>query len=258
MPAKKLDFISQYRSKKKEAIERERQERLDLEKRAPQIIDPSFELFGHKSPANQYEHNTRNAGPNTFQSSSTSNDDWTFHNRRTSSMPHSYQFEPYCEVTPKSSVSSSNSNYSNRTTYTDNELAWDSCSTSRSRPQSYLPPLPSVQSYSGLDLQRPSAYKPRRSMSMDQVASGQDSSSVYDLPYTTAVSSHSYQTSQPYRLEASLSRPFSLSEPYDALDELGGSEPAQQDRNASKLTSIPEHGSVSGHHDDLTKRGYIR
>lgn len=255
MPASKLGFIALYRSKKKEAVEKERQNRFDLEKRAPQIIDPSFELFGHKSPQEQYEHDTYNFGSSTLPGSSTSNDDWIFHNRRASTLPHSYQFEPHCEVTPKSSVSSSNSNQSDSTTHVENDMT--SSSITRPRPQSYLPPMPPAHPYSTTDLDRSTAYKSRRHNSIDQRSTTPDHIPTYEQLQANPTSPQSDQVSQPYKLEASLSRPFSLDQPYEDLDEPEEPEQAQKDHSAQRLAPIPEDGGLLEHRDDLVKRGYV-
>ncbi|KAK5956645.1 hypothetical protein OHC33_002131 [Knufia fluminis] len=244
MGGSKLSYIVHYRAKKKEAAEEEKRRRTEDAQRRPEIIDPSFELFGQKTPPSEQIYDDPFSRDTVTTPPALTNDDWLFQTRRVSTLPRNYQFEPYCEVTPKSSVSSQNSAASDAPSLTDQRMGWDVATTARPRPQSYLPSSASASySLSMTDLHRSTEYKSRRQSSH---ISGQ----LHDgLPaYTPS------QRSQPsYKLEASLSRPFSIDEPLDFL-----SEPLQDDQLDTRLPSIPEDGNsnVPDYRGDLIKRGY--
>lgn len=209
MPANKFgSYIVNYRSRRKEEAEQERQRRLEDAKRAPKIIDPSFELFGHQSPQDyEYEDSLSH---NTTKSPAASPEgmagDWMFQNRRASAMPQPYQFEPYCEVTPKSSVSSSTSASSDARPI-DYDMGWDTANTIRPRPQSHLPSsMSKIHTMSMSDLHRASAYRSRRH------------SGHAEPPQPSQAEKPSKSSRPAYGLGASLTKPFSIDDPFDAFD----------------------------------------
>lgn len=250
MGANKIGFLVQYRSKKKEAADAEKRRRTEDAQRRPEIIDPSFELFGHNTPPAEQAYDTVTTSPAAV------NDDWLFQTKRASTLPRSYQFDPYCEVTPKSSVSSQNSAASDGLSSRDYEMGWDTASTARPRPQSYLPSSASASySLSMTDLHRSTEYKSRRQGShISHVR--QEGCPTYD---------QSRQSQPSYRLEASLTRPFSINDPLEFV-----SGPLRDNHlynqasqptipgDDTRLPSIAEDdaASTSKHSDDLIKRGY--
>lgn len=249
MGANKIgSYLVQYRSKRKEAAEEEKRRRIEDAQRRPAIIDPSFELFGHSTPSSQqlYDDSARHDAPTTLPAPA--NDDWLFQTRRASTLPPDYQLDPYCEVTPKSSVSSQNSAVSDASSSRDYGLGLDGASTARPRPQSYLPSSASASySLSMTDLHRSTEYRSRRRSG--HVGNQQESLPSYD---------RCHQSQPSYGLQASLTRPFSIDEPLESLSEplrqshlyRQSSEPAAL-QGDTRLPSIPEHN------DDLIKRGYI-
>lgn len=211
MPANKIgSYIVHYRSRKKEEAEQERQRRVEDAKRAPKIIDPSFELFGHQSPQD-YTYNDFLSGDLSKSPITSPNDasnDWMFQNRRAATTPQPYQFEPYCEVTPKSSVSSSTSACSDAKPV-NYDMTWDTANTARPRPQSYLPPsISKIHTMSMSDLHRASAYRSRRQSSHNE----QTQSSNVEQPQSPQSS---------YKMGASLTRPFSIDDPFDTFCDTG-------------------------------------
>lgn len=221
MPANKIgSYIAHYRSRKREEAEQERQRRIEDAKRAPKIIDPSFELFGFTSPPNgmdddSFQHQFP-APPSTI-----ANDDWVFQNRRASTMPQPYQFEPYCEVTPKSSVSSSNSASSDAKAMPDYDTSWDTSNTARPRPQSYLPSFASANySASTSDLHRESAYRSRRQTNYYENNSGYGykEQQQYQSPLPPP-QPQQQQSQSSYKVAASLTRPFSINDPLESFSE---------------------------------------
>lgn len=239
--------LVQYRSKRKEAAEEEKRRRIEDAQRRPPIIDPSFELFGHDTPPSAqsydgYGHDAPSIIP------APASDDWLFQTRGASTSSHNHQLDPYCEITPKSSVSSQNSAISDASSSRGYNLGPDTVSTARPRPQSYLPPTASASYSSSLaDLHRSTEYKPRRRSAHIGNQQGR-------LPFLD----RSQQSQPGYRLEASLTRPFSIDEPLEFLSEPSRDSHLYHQSSVSsarqidtRLSSIPEHN------DDLIKRGYI-
>lgn len=248
-------YIVHYRAKKREAAEEERKRRIEDAKKRPEIIDPSWEILGYQSPVpeqqyeNPFEHDL-----GTTASSSSLNDDWLFKTRRASTMPQPYQHSPYCEVTPKSSVSSNNSAASDAPVRQNSyDMTWEEPSiTARPRPQSYLPPAQSATySLSTADLHRSSIYQSRRQATPDPSHSRHDSLPAYDKVQ---------KPQSAYRLEASLTRPFSVDDPLEFL-----SKPVRDSHLYSSGSALPDENEQeqeqrhdtndTGHADDLVKRG---
>lgn len=194
-------YIVNYRSKRKEAAEEERRRREQEFGKRPEIVDPSFELFGQRGQQQQQEQ--------TFRSNSTpsqiSPDDWVFQDRRTYTSSEQYQFEPYCEVTAKSSVSSTASKASTVPSQQDYDMGWDSYEQTRPRPQSYLPPIAPIpqpaftSDYSGVPINQ------SRRHTMHPAQLRQPLMTSRTMP----------ETKSTYKLEASLSKPFSMNDPLD-------------------------------------------
>jgi len=244
-------YLVQYRSKKKDAAEEEKRRKIEDAQRRPQIIDPSFELFGHTTPVSEQWHNDPISHDTPATSPGSINDDWLFQTRRASTLPRDYQFDSYCEVTPKSSVSSQNSAASDATSTNNYEMGWDPASTARPRPQSYLPSSTSATySHSMADLHRSTEYKSRR----------QSSHIGHQRQESLPSYSRGEQPQPAYRLEASLTRPFSIDDPLDFLSEpLRDSHlynQTSQPQDDIRLSSIPEDvgATVSEYTDDLIKR----
>lgn len=225
MPANKIgSYIVHYRSRKKEEAEQERQRRIENARRAPKIIDPSYELFGHQSPPQDYlyEEPFRHdlmAPPASISPS----DDWTFQNRRASTMPQPYQMSPYCEITPKTSVSSTTSACSGVKPTTDYDMGWDTTNITRPRPQSYLPSVsPAPHSLSMSDLHRGSVYRARKHLS-----------SLESGPTKKSSVEQMRKPQSDYTMGASLTKPFSVDDPLEIW-----SEDVADDRDeSSKQTS---------------------
>lgn len=210
MPASKIgSYIVHYRSRKKEEAEQERQRRIEDAKRAPKIIDPSFELFGHQSAQDYlyedpFRHDLSMSPPTASPS-----DDWVFQNRRAATMPQPYQLDHHCDITPKTSVSSTNSAYSDVKPVTDYDMGWDTTNTVRPRPQSHLPSAtPVPHSLSMSDLHRASAYRARKHLSYQENPTAQKSSSEQPR-----------KAQADYTMGASLSRPFSMDDPLEIWPE---------------------------------------
>lgn len=212
MPVNKLgSYIVHYRSRKKEEAEQERQRRIDDAKRAPKIIDPSFELFGHQSPQD-YDHLYEEPFRHdlvTPPASISPNDDWTFQNRRASAMPQPYQMSPFCEITPKTSVSSTTSACSDIKPTTDYDMGWDTTNIARPRPQSCLPSItPASHSLSMSDLHRGSAYRARKQLSHHE-----------NEPTKKSSIEQIRKPQSDYTMEASLTKPFSMDDPLEIWSE---------------------------------------
>ncbi|KAK5103063.1 hypothetical protein LTS08_003866 [Lithohypha guttulata] len=198
-------YIIHYRQRKKEAAEDERRRRLEDAKKRPDIIDPSWEILGYKSPRpeqsidNSIDHDHRAA---TFSSSAQG--DWLFQARRASTMSGDYQLQPYCEVTPKSSISSSKSAASDQTY----DMGWvEPSMTARPRPQSYLPSAASASySMSMMNLHGGSVPQKQRHDSPNHNHLNQQSLPFHDDSSSKRAS---------YRLEACLTKPFSINDPLD-------------------------------------------
>lgn len=251
-------YITHYRSRRKEAAEEEKRKRLEDTKRRPEIIDPSYEILGLKSPpTDQSYEDPFSYTSNTTTSPSSMYDDWMFQTRTESTSSRNLQFEPYCEVTPKSSVSSNNTTASDVPPRHEYDMGWDTSSTTRPRPYSYLPSSASAlgaYSSSMTDLNRGSAYQSKTTHVQSTKHQRQES-----LP--------SYSASKPpqtkYRLESSLSRPFSIDDPLDAL-----TEPVRDSHlyhrtiydepqeDASIQSRHHEHHSEQRYRDDVMRRGY--
>lgn len=202
-------YIVQYRAKKKEAAEEERRRRIEDMKRRPEIVDPSFEILGLQAPPLDSNHDDRSTITPTASSASPAStaDDWLFQTRRASTIPSTaYQLEPYCEVTPKSSVTSNNSAASDAPRPQDYDMGWEVSSSARPRPQSYLPSSTSASySVSMADLHRGSEHQSRRRTL--QVTNHERNES--------APSHEGSSSAQPsLRLEASLTKPFSIDDPF--------------------------------------------
>lgn len=210
MPANKIgSYIVNYRSRRKEEAEQERQRRLEDAKRAPKIIDPSFELLGHKSPQD-YDHEDFLSRTITKSPQATSPEDmagdWMFQNRTTTTSSQPYQFEPHCEITPTSSVSSSTSACGDAKP-AEYDMGWDTANTVRPRPQSYLPSsISKIHTMSMSAMHRASAYRSRR-----------QSSHAENMQSSKAEAPRPAQTS--YNVGASLTKPFSIDDPLDVFGE---------------------------------------
>lgn len=207
MPANKFgSYIVNYRSRRKEEAEQERQRRLEDAKRAPQIIDPSFELFGHQSPQDySYEDVVKRDSHRSMIATSPENmaGDWMFQNRRASTMPQPYQFEPYCEITPKSSVSSSTSAASDARP-ASYDMGWETGNIVQPRPQSHLPSsISKIHTMSMSDMHRASAYRSRRQ------------SGYVEQPEQSKAEQPPPAQSSSYQMGASLTKPFSMDDPLD-------------------------------------------
>lgn len=225
--------------------------------RRPAIVDPSFELFGCKTPPSGqtcddlFNHDTDTASP------ALPTDDWLFQTKRASTLPGNYQFEPCCEVTPKSSVSSTNSSASDAPPPTEYDMGWNTSSTARPRPQSYLPHSASALcSLSMTDLHRGSAYRSKPPT---------NHISTHQRPKSPPSYDKSQRSQANYRLEASLTRPFSIDDPLELLSEplrdshfYNQTSQITTPQDDRRLESIHEHDStdVSKYRDDLIKRGY--
>lgn len=238
-------------------MEEERRRRREDAQRRPAIIDPSFELFGRQSPSSQRSYDDQFIHRGSTISPASTSDDWLFQTRRASTLPRNYQFEPHCEVTPKSSVSSQNSAASSAPSQIDYDMGWETSRTARPRPQSYLPPLASASySHSMTDLHRGSEYKSRRYSAQPSIRAPQEPLPSYDRPE---------EPRSAYRLQASLNRPFSIDDPLDALSEpvqdshlYRRSSRATTPEDDDRLASIAEDDSSDAlrYRDDLVKRGY--
>lgn len=246
-------YIVHYRAKKREAADEERRRRVEDAKRRPAIVDPSWEILGYKSPLAEQQYDNPFEHDIATTSSTSLHDDWLFQSRRASTMPENYQHSPYCEITPKSSVSSNDSAASDAPVRQSSyDMTWESLPTTvRPRPQSYLPSTQSATySMSMADLHRSSVYQSRR----------QDASNSFDQRHDSLPSYDRSQPPQPaYRLEASLTRPFSCDDPLEAL-----SEPVCDshlyNHGSDAQTKIEEgdgsrHGQPVEHTDDMVKQG---
>lgn len=210
MPASKIgSYIVHYRSRKKEEAEQERQRRMEDAKRAPKIIDPSFELFGHQSPQDYLYEDPFRHDLNTSPPSVPPNDDWVFQNRRAATMPQPYQLDHHCDITPKTSVSSTMSACSDVKHVTDYDMGWDTTNSIRPRPQSYLPSVtPVTHSLSMSDLHRASAYRSRKHLSYQENQTVQQSKDEQPR-----------KAQADYAMTASLTRPFSMDDPLEIWPE---------------------------------------
>lgn len=202
-------YIVNYRSKRKEAADEERRRRDEELGRRPEIIDPSFELFGQRGQQQEQSQQSPFQDANVSQMSQ---DDWTFQNRRANTSPEQYQLEPYCEVTPKSSISSTASKASTAPSQ-NYDMSWDNYSQAKPRPQSYLPPVVAEpQPTYSADSDRTSSYQSRR-----------NTMQPFQAPLPRSSTSPNLQT--PYQLGASLTKPFSMDEPLDFWSEPEGKPP---------------------------------
>lgn len=218
MGANKIgSYIVNYRSKRKEAVEEERRRREQEFGRRPEIVDPSYELFGQKTQQPQLYQEEPFRNDST--ASQMSSDDWTFQSRRANTSPELYQMEPYCEVTPKSSVSSNASKASTTPSQQDYNMGWESSEQTRPRPQSYLPPvIAQTSSTYTADHNRSISHQSRRHTMLQE-----------SLP------TRSIETSiqSAYKLEASLTKPFSMDDPMDFWSEPVQTSPTTFDRQKS-------------------------
>ena len=195
-------YIEQYKSRRRHAADEERRKRLEHAQRHPVIIDPSYELFGYKAPL--YTQSAQD--PFTVETNNplyaSPEDDWQLHTRRSQTMPESYQFTPYCEVIPNSSVSSTESSSNHKL----------------HRSQCRMPLQPQPQTHLAKKMSEPyletvSDHLPRAQASYDcDLRRHSDHTTKQRGVYPHALFTN---MEEPTDLGATLSGPFSLSEPLD-------------------------------------------
>ena len=220
------------RSKRKEALEEERRRRAEELGRRPEIVDPSFELFGNKTTQSAL-HDRSSVHDIRLPTQQQAQDDWAYQTRRTNQSPEQFQLDPYCDVTPKSSTSSNVSKTSSAPSAQDYEMGWDGSNQVRPRPQSFLPAsITAAQTSFMEDFSRASAYQSRRHTMLPQRTSTPVQQNLPSLPRQNTEPVQPSRSS--YKLEASLSKPFSMSDPLDFSYEYD-----EDDQKSSHGSSTP-------------------